>query len=391
MKIAYFDCFSGISGDMILGALIDAGVKAVDLEAGLDKLELTGYQLEVSPVIKGCIQGTKVEVRLSAKTQPMRKLAHIRQLIAHSSLTAGIKDKACDIFQRLAEAEARVHGIAVDEVHFHELGALDTIVDVVGTLVGLDLLGIERVMASPINVGSGMVNTQHGKLPVPAPATLGLLKGARIYSSGLDFELATPTGAAIITALAESYGPYPAMDLEALGYGAGNYDIDKFPNMLRMAIGEQQAAYPQDQITVLETDIDDMSPEWYDWVMERAFGLGAIDVSLSPIYMKHNRPATRVTVLSPPHLAHTLADLLLVETTSLGVRFYPAFRTKLEREIKVVETGFGRVKVKIAKLKDEIKNIAPEYKDCQKIAREVNRPLKEIYQAAIAATTKLSS
>jgi hypothetical protein len=389
MKIAYFDCFSGISGDMILGALIDLGLGRDRLQAELDKLELSGYQLEVSSVTKGGIRGSKVEVKLSAQAQPVRNLAHIQQIIEPSSLASPVKRRVCQIFQRLAEAEARVHGIALEKVHFHELGAIDTIVDVVGAVAGLSLLGVEQVIASPINVGSGLVDTEHGRLPVPAPAALELLKGASIYSSGIDLELATPTGAAIITGLAQDYREYPPMRLEAIGYGAGGYSVDSLPNMLRIALGEEEANYLQDQLIVLEADIDDMNPEWYAWVMERAAATGALDVSLTPIYMKHNRPASRLTLLSPPHLAHDLAGLVLAETTTLGVRFHSAHRIKLERQIEEVETEFGRIRVKIASVNGKVKNIAPEYQDCRRLARRWGKPLKEIYQAAMAASSNL--
>jgi uncharacterized protein (TIGR00299 family) protein len=391
MKVAYFDCFSGISGDMILGALIDLGLKEEDLKAELNKLKLAGYQLRAESAIRGCIQGTKVEVITLENEQPRRNLAHINRIIEQSLLEASIKRKACLIFQRLAEVEAKLHGVSTKEVHFHELGAVDTIVDVVGALTGLSLLGIESIVASPVNVGSGKIDTQHGQLPVPAPATLELLKGARIYSSGADFELTTPTGAAIITHLAEEYGPYPAMRMTAVGYGAGSYNNDNFPNALRIVVGEQQPDCLRDQITVLETDIDDMNPQWYDWVMERAFGLGAVDVTIIPIYMKQNRPANRIAILSPPHLADPLVELLLTETTSLGVRIRTEHRAKLERLIKEVPTEFGPIKIKIAKINGEVKNIAPEYKDCQRIARETGRPLKEVYRAAIVASTAIST
>ncbi len=386
MKIAYFDCFSGISGDMILGALIDVGVSFNDLKCELDKLQLTGYQLEVRSTIKGVIQGSKVEVKLSAESQPLRNLTHIKRIIDNSSLSTSIKQQASRIFQRLAEAEAKVHGVQVEEVHFHEVGALDTIIDVVGAVAGLNLLGIDRVIASPVNVGAGMVETQHGRLPIPAPATIELLKGVSIYSSGIDRELITPTGAAIISVLAQEYGPYPAMRLAAVGYGAGDYDLEKTPNMLRIAVGESSEEYLQDHLNVLETDIDDMNPELYAWVMERAFDMGAIDVSFTPIYMKQNRPASRITLLAPVHLANTLTELLLTETTSLGVRRYCVQRTKLERKIEELETEFGRIKVKVASVNGKVKNVAPEHEDCKRVARETGRPLKEVYQAAIAAS-----
>ncbi len=391
MKIAYFDCFSGISGDMILGALLDLGVKLGDLRAELKKLGLGGYQLDVRSVTKGVIKGSKVDISLSSSAQPVRNLTDIEQMIERSSLALPIKQKVCHIFKRLAEAEAPVHGVALEEIHFHEVGAVDAIVDVVGAVVGLTLLGIDEVAASPINVGAGTVNTQHGRLPVPAPATVELLKGAGIYSSGVGYELATPTGVAIITGLAQSYGYYPPMRLESVGYGAGAHDIDNLPNMLRIVIGEGQSDCLRDQVTVLEADIDDMNPELYAWVMEKAVEIGAIDVSLAPIYMKNNRPASRITLLSPTHLAQSLTDLLLAETTSLGVRFYPVGRTKLERQVEEVETEFGRIKLKVARIDKKVKNIAPEYADCKRVARERGVPLKKVYQVALVAGSKLTS
>ncbi len=391
MKIAYFDCFSGISGDMILGAILDLGVSLNDLKRELGKLKLSGYQLELKSTVKGVIRGSRLEIKLSSTSQPLRNLNHIQQIIDHSSLAASIKQPASHIFKRLAEAEAKVHGVKLEEVHFHETGAVDTIIDVVGAVAGLALLGIEQVVASPINVGGGMVDTQHGRLPVPAPATMELLTGVGVYSSGVDFELVTPTGAAIITGLAQDYGPYPAMRLAAVGYGAGDYNIEKLPNMLRIAVGEDCHDYLQDQLSVLETDIDDMNPEWYAWIMERAFEMGAVDVSLAPIYMKRNRPASRITLLSPPQLANALAELLLTESTSLGVRRYMVQRTKLQRQLEEVETGFGRIKLKVARINGKVKNIAPEYEDCKRVARKTGRPLKEVYQAAMAASGNVIS
>ncbi len=389
MRIAYFDCFCGISGDMILGALLDLGFKLEDLRSILGQLNISGFDLQERSVKRGGITGRKIDINISQKSQPLRNLTHIRQIIEQSSLSNTIKNTSCHIFNRLAKAEARIHGLTIEKVHFHEIGALDTIIDVVGAVAGLNLLKIDKVSVSAINVGSGTVNTQHGMLPVPAPAALELLKGLNIYSDGTDCELATPTGAAIISSLAENYSSYPKMRVNAIGYGAGNRQIKNIPNLLRITIGDTHCNYPSEQISILEADIDDMNPEYYGWIMKKAFEAGAVDVCMIPIYIKNNRPATRINILSLPEDAQNLAGLLLSETTSLGVRIFTTERIKLERKIRPVQTLFGQVNVKIALLDGKIKNIAPEYRDCIRLADTTKRPLKEIYQAALTAADAL--
>ena len=389
MKIAYFDCFSGISGDMTLGALIAVGLKIEQLEAELAKLNLTGFKLEVKAAQRGGITATKLEVILDKASRPLNRLPQIIQIIEQSQLSPQIKSKAILIFNRLAQAESKVHGTDLSQVHFHELGALDAIVDIVGSVIGLELLEIGQVNASALNVGSGTVNTEHGQLPIPAPATLELLKNIPIYSNGTQFELVTPTGAAIISTLAKEFGHYPAMQIAQIGYGAGSQELGPRPNMLRLVLGESRDSINyDDEIAVLETDVDNMNPEFYGWVMERLFVLGALDVSFSPAYMKRCRPGTRITVLCEPALAEAAAQVLMEETTTLGVRYYQARRSKLERKLQQIQTPYGPVQVKLAYRQGQLINIAPEYEDCRRIAQLHNLPIKQIYNLTLTIAAK---
>jgi len=387
MKILYFDCFSGVSGNMILGAMVDAGIDIKALKKELKKLDLHSYSLKVSKVKRKGIKGTKVDVIVDKK----KHLHHthykdIKRLIERSKLPEKIKEDSLSIFKNIAEAEAKIHRTSVDNVHFHEVGAVDSIVDVVGTSICISLLNPDTILSSPINTGKGMVKTEHGLLPVPAPATTEMLKGFPSYSSDIEFELATPTGVGIITAMAKASNTIPVMKTNAIGYGAGSKDFSDSPNLLRIMIGEGYSPSEQDSITVIESNIDDMNPQFYDHIMNRIFDAGALDVFLTPIIMKKNRPAVKITLLSDNDNVNKLADILLKETTSFGLRMYKTERIKLEKEIKTVKTEYGSTKVKIGKKNGKIINIAPEYEDCKRIANERGISIREVYEKVKSAT-----
>ena len=387
MKILYFDCFSGVSGNMILGAMVDAGIDIKALKKELKKLDLHGYSLKVSKVKRKGIKGTKVDVIVDKK----KHLHHthykdIKRLIERSKLPEKIKEDSLSIFKNIAEAEAKIHRTSVDNVHFHEVGAVDSIVDVVGASICISLLNSDTILSSPINTGKGMVKTEHGLLPVPAPATTEMLKGFPSYSSDIEFELATPTGVGIITAMAKASNTIPVMKTNVIGYGAGSKDFSDSPNLLRIMIGEGYSPSEQDSITVIESNIDDMNPQFYDHIMNRIFDAGALDVFLTPIIMKKNRPAVKITLLSENDNVNKLADILLKETTSFGLRMYKTERIKLEKEIKTVKTEYGSTKVKIGKKNGKIINIAPEYEDCKRIANERGISIREVYEKVKSAT-----
>ena len=379
MRIAYFDCFSGISGDMILGALIDAGLDIEELKSELKKLKLTGYDISTKRTEKKGISGTKFEVIVLEKHQE-RHLSDIFEIIEHSSLDRKIKNKAKDVFSALAKVEAEIHNQPVEKVHFHEVGAIDALIDIVGVMIGMQRLNIEQVVASKLHVGTGFVQCAHGTLPVPAPATLKLLSNVPIYSTGIENELVTPTGAAIITTLCENFGDIPSMKVEKIGYGAGSRDLP-IPNMLRVLIGDSKIEPIEDRVLLLETNIDDMNPQFYDYVMEVLFQKGAKDVFLTPIHMKKNRPGVILSVISPLNKKDELLDVLFAETTTLGIRISEIIkRQKLERKIETVDTQFGKVNVKISFTGGKIRDIVPEYEECKKIAQEYQLPIKQVYE-----------
>ncbi len=381
MKIGYFDCIAGASGDMILGALLDAGLPEATLRQQLAKLHLDGFDLRCRRVNKNGFGAMKVDVMV-ADNVPERRLPDIEAIVTKSELAPTIKAKAIDIFRRLGQVEADIHGTTLQQVHLHELGGLDTIVDVVGALVGLDALKVERVFVSPLPVGRGFVSGAHGQIPLPAPATLALLKGAPIVGSELEMELVTPTGAVLLSSLAETFGPIPAMTLSAVGYGAGGRDL-AIPNILRLLLGNQPA--PNQAITetlaILETNIDDLNPEFYDYVMARCFEAGALDVYLSPLQMKKNRPATLLRLLCRPDDVDPLMAILFSETSTLGVRQQMVQRHCLARLVKTVETPYGPVRIKIARWGEGQAKAAPEYEDCRQLAETNGVSLREVYRA----------
>jgi pyridinium-3,5-bisthiocarboxylic acid mononucleotide nickel chelatase len=385
MTLAYFDCFSGISGDMTLGALVDAGVPVEHLRAELAKLGLAGWSLISDRVRRSGLAATKVDVLLDQQEQPARRLADIRAVIEGSSLAPSVKAKSLAVFLRLAEAEACVHGTTPETVHFHEVGAVDALVDIVGAVIGLEHLGADEIVASPLNVGSGSVHTAHGRLPVPAPATAQLLKGIPLYSSSSAFELTTPTGAAIISTLASSFGPIPAMRFSRIAYGAGGKDLPGQPNVLRLFLGESPAACDEDRAFLIETNIDDMNPQICGHLIDRLLQAGALDASLTPLIMKKGRPGVLLSVLSAREHADTLTDIIFRETTSIGIRMQEVARKKLSRELQDVRTRHGIVRVKVSRRGDEVLTVSPEYEDCRRIALESGLPLRTVMQEAVRA------
>jgi len=389
MAIAYFDCFSGISGDMTLGALVDAGLPIEVLRSELAKLNLPGYTITAEQVRRSGLAATKVHVVLDEQEQPARHLSEIQKIINGSALSSAVKQKSISIFQRLAEVEAKVHGTTPEKIHFHEVGAVDAIVDIVGSVIGLEHLGITEIIGSPMNVGSGTVHTSHGKLPVPAPATAELLKNIPIYSSSITIELTTPTGAAIISTLAASFGPLPQMSMSRIAYGAGNKDIPGQPNVLRLMIGEPVSAYEEDTSIVIESNIDDMNPQIYSHLIDTLMAKGAHDVYLTPIIMKKGRPAILLSVLTDKAKGTEILDTIFRETTSIGVRIQEVGRKKLSRDVREIETSYGKIRIKISKRGDEIMTITPEYEDCKKLAEEKQVPLKSVMDEAKARAVSL--
>lgn len=390
MKIAYFDCFSGISGDMILGALADLGNDFSFIKKELKKLDLKGYSLSHKKVKRGVIETTRVDVKVTEKSSSKRNLKSIISIIKNSGLAEKIKNDSIKIFRRLAEAEATVHGTTINKIHFHEVGAIDSIVDIVGSVIGIHHLNISKIVSSSINIGSGFVKCDHGTLPVPAPAVVEILRGVPCFSSGTRQELTTPTGAAVIVTLANEFGSLPELKTDRVGYGAGGKNLKEMPNALRIILGELSIANElKKEIFVLETNIDDMNPEFYDVVMEKLFQAGAVDVFLTPIIMKKNRPATKLSVLTQQQNVEMLANEVLKNTTSFGIRFYPVERVMLEREFQEIETVLGKVKVKIGKRDGEICHISPEYEHCKKISREQGIPIKKVYEEIQSAICKI--
>ena len=445
MKIAYFDCFAGISGDMTLGALIDLGVDPHWLAGELRKLCLTGYRLETRRVLKSGLQAVQFSVILEdeaggrladseftevdgpqeshahghveedhpGQEARQRSLSEILNLIRESQLSDRVKRTAMRIFTRLGEAESQVHGIPVEQVHFHEVGGVDAIIDIVGSAIALERLGIDEIYASPLHLGSGFVHSQHGLLPVPAPATANLITGVPAYSSQARGELVTPTGAAILTSLANGYGSMPLMKVQAVGYGAGRRERD-FPNALRVFLGEASsqparqaqseaiqsagrkrdpfpeqhnapvgpAGYHESPAVVLEATIDDMEPELFEALTDKLLTAGALDVLLIPVQMKKSRPGLILHVLAHPGSLDDLLQIIFTESTSIGVRTYEVTKRMLQREMTVVQTPYGPVNIKLARLGDRIVNLKPEYEDCRELARQLNVPLKDVLAAA---------
>jgi uncharacterized protein (TIGR00299 family) protein len=387
MKHAYFDCFSGISGDMTLGALFDAGLPPDRLRTELQALNVPGWEITTEKVWKNGMAATYAKVR-AQDTHTHRSLTTVLDIIEKSSLSSPVKQQASAIFSRLGEAEAAVHDVPLEKIHFHEVGAVDAIVDIVGACIGFSALGIESFACSPLNVGGGTVKMAHGVLPVPAPATARLLVGRPTYSTGVQKELVTPTGAAIVSTLCAAFGPQPAMSVSAIGYGAGTADIEGQPNVLRLMIGEaatQHSADTSETIRVLEANLDDMNPQIYGYFLEKALAAGALDVFSTPVQMKKNRPGMLVTVLCKPEQEAKFQDMFFAETTTLGVRSYSAERQILARQWETVRTHFGEVRIKVARLNGHVRQASPEFEDCRKLAEAENVPLQRVMDEAIRA------
>ena len=383
---------------MCLGALIDAGVSLKEIEKGLKKLNLKGYALVEKKVVRAGIAATKVDVVLKpgvrsqgsgvrSQRSDVRRWKDIQEIILKSSLPEEIKKRGHGIFKALFEAEAKVHGKTINTTHLHELGCVDCLVDIIGTLIGLSILGIEKIYASPVNVGSGITKTSHGIFPVPAPATGALLKGIPCYSSGPAFERTTPTGAAIIKTLSSGFGEMPYFLPERTGIGAGNKDPEVYPNVLRVMIGEAYRNIQQETVMVIETNIDDMNPQVYEYVIERLFDAGALDVFLTPVIVKKSRPGIVLTVLCHTRKRNDLMDIILKETTTLGVRYYEAGRVTMQRQLRQVRSPYGTLRIKDAEY-GLITKSAPEYEDCRRIAAKTGRPLFTVLASAECPTRR---
>lgn len=387
MRIAYFDCFSGISGDMFVGALLDAGLKIEILEKELNKLNLSGYQLEVNKVLKKGISASQFKVKIQEKGVE-RRFKDILNILEESKLDEEIKNEVKKIFFKIAEAESKIHQEDIEKIHFHEIGGLDSIIDISSAVIGIKALEIKEIYSSPLPLGKGFVKCAHGILPLPAPATLELLKNIPTYSGGMESEMVTPTGAAIISTLTKDFGERPLMKIEKIGYGAGEREFS-IPNLLRVSIGEKilsdrdlMDGYVHDEALLIETNIDDMNPEFYDYIMDKLFSQGALDVFLTPIQMKKNRPAQMFSIIVYEQNLKEILEVLFSESTTLGVRIKEVKRLKLTQQNFIAETKYGKIKVKVGIFKEDIKTIAPEYQDCQKIAQQYQVPLKEIYEEA---------
>jgi len=387
MKLAYFDCFSGISGDMTLGALVDAGCDVEHLRAELRGLQVPGWDLTAEKVWKNGMAATYVKVKTEDQSKH-RSLSAILEILEKSRLAPQVRERASAIFKKLGEAEARVHDVPLEKIHFHEVGAVDAIVDIVGACIGFHALGIEKFACSALNVGGGTAKMAHGVLPVPAPATADLLQGKPTYSNGVQKELVTPTGAAIVATLCDSFGPQPPMNVSAIGYGAGTADLEGQPNVVRIMIGEaveKTVAGFDEEISVIEANLDDMNPQIYGYFLEKALAANALDVYTTPVQMKKNRPGTLLTVLCKPHDADALLSLIFSETTTFGARTYRAQRRTLPREFLNVATAFGDVRIKISRVNGRILHVAPEFDDCRKLAVEKNIPLQRVISEALRA------
>ncbi len=382
-RIVYFDCASGAAGDMLLGAAVDLGLPLERLRDELARLPVQGYRLETERVSRSGLAATKVHVRLDGEDKTHRHLRHVLEIIDGSTLDTAVKEKAAALFRRLADAEAAVHGTSPEKVHFHEVGALDSIVDVVGGVIALRSLGAERFVSSPLNLGTGTVTMSHGTFPVPPPATARLVTGVPVYGDG-EGELVTPTGALLVTGHATEYGPLPAMRIEASGHGAGSRDTRGRPNVLRLIVGQEDAR-AEGRVLVLETEVDDAAPQLLGPLLEQLLTAGALDAFFTPVQMKKGRPGVLVTVLAPPDRREAIEELLFRETTTLGVRRQEWLRTELERETATVATPYGPVRVKVGRRGAVVYNAWPEFEDCQRLAAEAGVPVKEVLAAALAA------
>jgi pyridinium-3,5-bisthiocarboxylic acid mononucleotide nickel chelatase len=380
VRVVHFDCFSGISGDMTVAALIDAGIDAAALCRGIESLGLP-IQLEINKIRKGGFAATEFRVE-AAEEHTHRGLPEVEEILSRGALTVGQRDLALRIFRRLAQAEATAHGMPVERVHFHEVGALDSIADIVGAAIGLDLLGAEHFTSRSVPTGSGMVKCAHGMMPIPAPGTAALLKGVPLAASSLKAELTTPTGAAILTTVVQEWIEYPLMTIDKIGHGAGRREFVEQPNLLRIFVGEAELARDRDQVWVLETNLDDLPAEVIGYCYDLLLSAGALDVFTTPIFMKKNRPGVLLSMLAPEANLSALEEILFRETTTFGIRRYPVTRSKLQRRACIVETPWGNVQGKLGWQDGRPAMFSPEYEDCARLARERGIALREVYAQA---------
>jgi uncharacterized protein (TIGR00299 family) protein len=385
MKTAYLDCFSGVSGDMFIGALLDAGLPLGKLEQALHTLPLTGYTLHPKRETRQSLSGTRFTVNAETGKHPHRRLNDIKKIIQNSALSENVKEKSARIFESIADEEAKIHGLSPHDLHFHEVGAVDSIVDIVGTVFGIEFLGIESLFVSSLPLGSGFVDTSHGRIPVPAPATIALLKGVPVYDSGLPYELVTPTGAALVRELATSFGAMPPMIVNTIGYGVGSRDLPDRPNILRILIGKTQADKQVETVVLLETNLDDTNPEWLGFMMDRLFEAGALVVVFYQIQIKKNRPGIHIEVMASPLQMDALMEIIFQESTTLGIRFNYNQRTILKRSATNIDSPWGKMDVKKVIRPDGTSFLLPEFETCRKIAKANNLPLKEIYHWVTSA------
>ena len=388
MRIAYFDCFSGASGDMILGSMIDAGLNPRLLKEELKKLRISTIRLNIKKVLKRDISATQIVVEGRGEKRHHRNLKEMLRIIERSDLESAVKKKSTEIFQRIASVEGEIHEEPMEEIHFHEIGGLDSVVDIVGAVWGFRQMGIERLYVSNVNVGTGFVECEHGILPVPAPATVALMKGRPIYSWGVEKELLTPTGAALLTSLGTEFGKMPSMRVERIGYGAGRNDFSH-PNVLRLLIGTPSTISGKERVIVIETNIDDMNPQLYDYVMEGLLGMEVQEVFLTPVIMKKNRPGTLLTVICSSEKLPSVIEFLLAETTTLGLRWHEEERERADREILTLRTRYGKIRFKLARWEGKVVNLSPEYEDCKGLALKKRVPLKDVFEEAKGAAVSL--
>jgi uncharacterized protein (TIGR00299 family) protein len=378
--IAYFDCFSGISGDMILGALLDLGFPLSELTSSLASLKIPKYTLEVLPQKRMNLKGTRLRIKVNQPGKNEKTFKEIRTIIETSKINKNVKEKSIDIFSCLAKAEAFIHRKRIDQVHFHEIGAADSIIDIVGSVLGIHYFNIKKIMSSPLPLGNGFVQCRHGSLPLPAPATLEILKNVPVYGISKQLETVTPTGAAIIATLAQNFGSLPPITIEKVGYGVGERKDNEVPNLLRVILGREEKKVSWEQVVVIETNIDNMNPEIYEYLMEVLFKKGALDVSLIPVQMKKNRPGIIIKIIAYEKDKWELIKLIFKETTTLGIRCYSVERFKLNLKSKKKKTPWGDVRIKIIEKPHGGVEYSPEYEDCKKIARQRNVPLKKVFE-----------
>lgn len=379
MKVAYLDCFSGISGDMFLGALLDARLPFEELKRAIDSLPLEGYSIKHEKVIKNGLSATDFSVLVDEHHHEHRNFSDIERVIKQGQLNDQVKERSIQIFRSIAEVEGKIHNHAPEKVHFHEVGAVDSLIDIVGAAFGIDYLGIGSISSSRIPLGSGFIKSGHGRIPVPAPATISLLKGVPVYDSGLNTELVTPTGAALLKEFVSSFEGLPPMVVENVGYGAGSRDLPDRPNMLRIIIGSEKKDGQAETVVVLNANLDDTNPEWLGFIMEKLFKTGALDVVFFPIQMKKNRPGTQIEVIGRPQQKDELMDIIFRESSTLGIRFRYSERRVLERSQIKIQSPWGEIKAKKITRPDGTDFIQPEYDSCKKIAEEKGIPLRDIY------------